>query len=89
MSGEHGELFRTWRDTLQRNDGYIVGEFCDDAAKVRALACLNALDGVTTEAIEAGAVRELVKAARRYESNGLLMPSLSKALKPFEEITCD
>lgn len=32
----------------------------------RIVACVNACDGIPTEALEAGVVRELIKAATRY-----------------------
>jgi len=32
----------------------------------RIVACVNACDGIPTEALESGVVRELIKAATRY-----------------------
>jgi hypothetical protein len=88
MSGEHGE---PWTN----DDVVCNGESLEacHAMRERAIACVNALDGVSTADIEAGAVRELVRVAASvlslFQLVGYGLKPLEKALKPFAEVQHD
>lgn len=97
MSGEHGE---PW--AVDEYDSVIFNNNCDKIGEIynhRIVACVNALDGVTTEAIEAGAVSKLVAAleacrdALAINASGKFklecLNGAREALKPFKEIACD
>jgi hypothetical protein len=63
-----------------------------DANMKRITACVNALKGVSTAALDAGAVRKLVEAARNYtkpldQRQPSAWRELLAALQPFKEMT--
>lgn len=97
MSGEHGEPWR--HDGVQWMNRH--GRRMEGGADTinRIVACVNALDGVTTEAIEAGAVTKLVASleacrdALAINASGKFklecLNGAREALKPFSEIARD
>lgn len=80
-----GEPWHRNGSTIQTSHGIDVALVWMGSDADRIKACVNALDGVSTAAIEAGAVRELVKAARLIIDTGK-HHELVAALKPFEEV---
>lgn len=65
MASEHGEPWRTWQDAIEVNDGRIVAQFISETARERAIACVNACDGVATEHLTPGCVAKMVEALER------------------------
>ena len=66
MASEHGEPWRTWQDAIEVNDGRIVAQFISETARERAIACVNACDGVATEHLTPGCVAKLVEALESF-----------------------
>ena len=60
MSGEHGEPFTADGYAIRDADGIPILTTASKDDTKRITACLNALDGVATADIEAGAVRRMI-----------------------------
>lgn len=90
MSGEHGEPVTVSGAYVLDRHHHIRASCTTEEDAERIKACLNALDGVTTADIEAGAVAKLVEHCRAllnaYDSNDYGMAGLRDLLKPFAEI---
>lgn len=94
--GQYGEPWRAapYQAIVSAEKGPVMGEICgrhgwtDDADKMRAVACVNALDGLNPEAL-AGvleAAEALLTTLRRpWEDPAAEMKDLRAALAQFKE----